>query len=534
MSRPARFSGALMSNFTLDEFVPLLRRESRVRRGTMLAIFALISLTLLTVAFFWQKTYVSSVTLFVDDTNIVKPLLDGVAASSSQRDKASIAKEVLFSREILEKIVDTMAANGSTNTAIQKEEMMIEIVNRTSVQNINSTLLVISFEDKSPKVAYDVVRLYADLFLDKTMRAQSVESSDAFEFIVNQVETYRGKLEDAELRLENFRAEYPGARPGTEGNVDERIIELRRQLEQTELQYGEMNQRRKSLSAELANESSTLEQEYRESQFREQINELQAQIDLLRLNYTDDYPDIIRLKQQIADFTQLAQGEAARRSQARQNGAAGGTFSINGAVYSGASNLSPVYQALRGDLSRATAETNSLRSRMTQTRALLEKELSRAEQSTRVERELAELTRDYTINKEIYEELVKRRESARVSMSLGLEKQGVLYRIQEAANFPVLPNGLRFMHIALAGLLLGFALPVVYLIGFLKLDPRIRTASAITDDLQLPLLTVVPHMQLPGSKTPWSQQPIAAAVVVGGVLVIFAVVGWIKYSQGIV
>jgi len=522
-----------MSNFTLEEVVPLLKRETRQRLGVLLCIFTLVSLGLLVVAFLWQKTYVSSVTLFVDDTNVVKPLLDGVAESADQVDKASVAKEVLFSREILDQIIDGVERSESVASAVEREQMMIEIVEHTSVKNINSTLLVISYEDKDPKVAYDTVRLFADLFLDKTMRAQSVESSDAFEFIVNQVETYRGKLEDAELRLENFRARFPGASRGTDDNVDQRIIDLRRQLEQTELQYGEMNQRRKTLSAELSSQSSTIEQEYRESQFRDQINELQAQIDGLRLSYTDDYPDIVRLKQQIQDYTDLARSEATRRSTARDTGA-GRSFSINGGVYSGATNLSPVYQALQADLSRATAETNSLRSRMTQTKALLDKELSRAEQSTRVERELAELTRDYTINKDIYEQLVKRRESARVTMSLGQEKQGVLYRIQEPANFPVLPNGLRFMHIALAGLLLGIILPFVYLIFFLKLDPRIRTASVITNELQLPLLTTVPHMDLPGSKKPWSQQPIAAGIVIFSVLIVYAVVGWIKYSQSIV
>jgi len=164
---------------------------------------------------------------------------------------------------------------------------------------------------------------------------------------------------------------------------------------------------------------------------------------------------------------------------------------------------------------------------------MLNKELGRADQSTKVERELAELTRDYTINKGIYEDLVKRRENARVSMVLGKEKQGVLYRIQEPANFPVLPSGLRFIHWAALGLLLGAILPFLYLFTFVKLDPRIRTPSGITEDLDLPLLTVVPHMSLPGEQRGWIHSKLAIFAVVAVVLVIYAAAAFFKLTQGV-
>lgn len=66
-------------------------------------------------------------------------------------------------------------------------------------------------------------------------------------------------------------------------------------------------------------------------------------------------------------------------------------------------------------------------------------------------------------------------------MTLGAEKQGVLYRIAQPANLPARPNGLRFVHIVAAGITLASILPFLYLFVFLKMDPRIRTASAVTD-----------------------------------------------------
>ncbi len=506
-----------MSSFTLDEMMPLVSREITAKRGFLLAAFAGIALTLLVVGFLWQKRFMSHTTLYVDDSNIVKPLLEDLAEAASQADKANVAKEILFSKEIMDAILDQGGWVPPGSSAVQRERIKEKIIENTVVENINRTLIGIGFYSPSPKVAYDTTRLYAELFLQKSVRAQSVETNDAFEFIESQVETYRAKLEGAEVRLEEFKSRHPGARPGTEENVDARIIELRRDLEASELKYAEMNQRAQTLASELDSESSSLQAQYTTNRNFARIEELQSQIDRLRLSYTDDYPDIIALRQQIQEF----------KSQAAGGG------SGNESYLSGVTNSGPIYEELRTSAANARAQADSLRSRIAQTRALLQKELGRAGVSSKVERELSELSRDYEINKEIYEEMVKRRENARVSMTLGKEKQGVLYRIQEPANFPVLPSGLRFMHWAALGLMLGVIVPFMMLLAFIKLDPRIRTASSITEGLDLPLLSVVPHLNLPGAQRGWLHTKAAIVVVVAAVLAIYAVAGFIKLSQGV-
>jgi len=518
-----------MSSFTLDEMVPLLTREATTRKGTLLAIFALVSLCLLLVGFLWEKQYLSHTTLYVDDTNIVRPLLEDIAEAADQADKANVAREIIFSKDILDRIMDEGGWVEAGASAIARERIKEDIIENTIVENINSTLIGIGFHHKTPKVAYDTTRLYADLFLEKSVKAQSAETNDAFDFIEGQVETYRGKLEDAERRLEGFKAAHPGIRPGTEENVDARIIELRRDLETTQLMYSEANQRAKTLDRELSTESVSLQREYEESRYVARIQELQSQIDILRLSYTDDYPDIIRLKQQIEEFKQFAAQERANRINSTQQLS---SFS-SGNRLGTSTSVSPVYQGLRAQAAEAKATSESLQSRIAQTRAMLNKELGRADQSTKVERELSELSRDYEINKGIYEDLVKRRENARVSMVLGKEKQGVLYRIQEPANFPVLPSGLRFIHWAALGLLLGAILPFLYLFAFVKLDPRIRTPSGITEDLDLPLLTVVPHMSLPGEQRGWLHSKLAIFAVVAVVLMVYAAAAFIKLTQGV-
>ena len=515
-----------MSNITLDEIVPLLTREATSRAGTLLTIFCLVSAVFLVTGFLWQKKYTSSVQLYVDDSNIVAPIIG--TEQVTNRDKANVAKEELFAVDIVDRILDEVGFTNASTPAAEREEARDDLTDNTTVFNRNNQLLEIDYYDEDPAVAFKVVSLYADLFLQKTMDSSTAETTDAFEFIINQVETYRNKLEDAESRLESFRSQHPGISATTEGNVNARIVELQRDFEQTSLQYAQADQRRRTLQSELSNESSTLARDYQLGQTRDQISRLQAEIDLLSLSYTDDYPDIIRLRQQIEDIRLSAVN---RTAQTNQQGNGQAIFNVGGSTFSGSASLSPVYQQLRSDLARTSAEADAQQSKMRQLQVLLEKEIERSTKTSQVERQLSELSRDYEINKKFYEDLLSQQENARLTMTLGAEQQGVLYRIHQPANFPARPNGLRFVHVVLAGIVMASILPFVYLLVFLKVDPRIRTASAVTDVLELPLLTVVPHMVSPNEKTPFFHRPGAIMATVGVMCALYVVVFLIKYNM---
>jgi len=504
-----------MSNITLDEWAPLLSREASARRGTLLAIFTFIALLFLITAWFWQKKYASYVHLHVDSQNAVQ-VVAGVE-TALETNQATVAQETLFSNDIMDAVIVDAGHVDAGSSPVEKERAKNDLMKNTEIFNIDNLLLEIVVEDPDPKTAFETASLLADMFLAKSMRNSSQETSEAFDFIVDQVETYRTKLEDAEARLQSFKEQYPGVNTATGGDVDSRIVELRRDMESANLQYAELNQRRISLERQLKSEAAILSQQYANDQLAARVKGLQDQIDLLRLSYTDDYPEIISLKAQIKAVYE------------------GGTRSFGG----GATGMNPALQLLRNNLSSVMAEAETQRSRGAQLKVMLDQEIKRSSVSGKVERELTELTRDYQINKDLYDDLLRRQESARLSMSLGAEKQGVLYRIQQPANFPVLPTGLRFMHIAIMGLVLAIILPIVYLIVFLKLDPRIRTSSAVTDLLELPLLTTVPHMPQPNDKPSLFSRPVTIVGVVVLVVALYIIVAIAKYmlavsSQGAV
>lgn len=503
-----------MSNITIEEMRPLLAREIKARRALLLMIFAFTALAFLAVAFVWKKTYVSYAQIYVDDQRPVKSLLE--TDTGANADQANLAKEELFNSAIMSQILDEAGYADENTSLAERERLINEIQENTEVYNINNQLIEILYEHHEPETAFRTTALYADLFLDKALRRSSLETTENFELIIDQVETLRSKLEDSEASIQRFKSQYPGLGAVTEGNVETRVIELRRELESTQLQAGQAERRVRALQREVDSESSTLARDAATNQFRNRLYELQGQIDNLRLSYTDDYPDIVRLKQQLTDTE--------RQMQVAASGGSTGAFSGSGAT------SSPIFQELRRDLSTTKANAESLRARQSELSVLLQKEVERSATTSLVEREYSELIRDYERTKIQYNDLAQAQDDAQIAMVVSKDKQGVLYRIAEPANFPQIPNGLRFIHIAAIGAILSVLLPFLYLLVFLKLDPRIRTTSSITEVLELPLLTTVPHMAKARERKSWLGSTAGVVTVVASVFVIYVVVAVIKFA----
>ena len=132
----------------------------------------------------------------------------------------------------------------------------------------------------------------------------------------------------------------------------------------------------------------------------------------------------------------------------------------------------------------------------------------------------SELTRDMEVNEQIYNDLLRRREKARVSMYLDIEGQGLNFRINETAQFPLDPVGPQFQLFASAGLILGALAPFGLAAGALQIDPRVRARKQLEDGIGLPVLAEMPHVRTPYEKR--RDRFLTVSVAVCAVLVVAA------------
>jgi polysaccharide chain length determinant protein (PEP-CTERM system associated) len=237
-----------------------------------------------------------------------------------------------------------------------------------------------------------------------------------------------------------------------------------------------------SLERQVSGEAESTADIFREGQYRVRIAELQSKLDTLRLSYRDTHPDIVQVKTQIQDLTDGLNAQRQRPEKTKRDESV-----VN----------NPVYQQLRREQAQIQGTIEALQVRITELQRQLQGEIGRGKRLHSGDARLAELTRDYQINRDIYQDLLRRRENARVSMNLDRDRQGLTFKIQEPVTLPQSPVGPRFWHFVAGGMLLGVLLPMGLLLARLQLDPRIRVGSMIALAHKVPIVTIVPHLWSP-------------------------------------
>lgn len=434
-----------------------------------------IAFVILGFGFVWQEQYKVTTTLYADRQNIISPLLAGQAQVTKVENRHQLVKDLMLSPRILEKIVQEEGFLEGGESAAAQAAIVASLGKQVLVRMLSESYISISYSDNVPDRAYAVITRLVDFFISESSSSKKSQSKQAFLFIDRQADSYKEQLRDAEEKLKQFKAE---SVDGTESRVSTRIEEIRNNISNLELELEQVNARITSLSTQVAQENRYLSDKAKSDLYQERIAEALSQLDNLRLSLTDNHPDVINLKQHIEGLRAAADdGE-----------------DLRGVSGSGAGIENPLYDALRGQLADAKVEKSTMGKKLTSLNNRLEQEFERAKRIAARNAELSELVRDYDVTKGLYEDLLSRKEKARLSMTLDIEGQGVSYKIQEPAQFPLAPEGLSFIHFVVLGCLAGAAIPVGLAFAYVILDPRIRFSALLDDkELGLEVLGVVPH-----------------------------------------
>ena len=508
-----------------EQILHALVGETYARRNAVFIIFAFISLVFLGVGSIWPKKYTSFTIIHADRSNIIQPLMQGRAETTHTINHISNAREIIFGEKIMSQILKDAGWLEEAPTEIDQEKIKKDIKKRITIEGVGSDLIRIAYIDNDPMRSYVSAKRMADLFIQEGELAQVQESEAAFQFIENQVKEYLAKLTKVEEELMTYRLHNPDAQPGMKSQVAARISSLKKEIEETRLELSEAVIRKNSLTEQLSGEAAITISQSREGQYRSKIADLQAQLETLRLDYKDTYPDILRIKHQIVDLKESMKKEKLRQVDARNKAKNSGSTYIDESII-----LNPLYQQLRSDASSTETILATLNARINEMEKILKKEFDRATRINDGEASLSKLTRNYKVNQGIYQDLLRRRENARVSRSLDQEQQGLTFKIQEPAKIPLLPTGIRFMHFAAAGLLFGLATPIGLIYIMLQIDPRIRFSRVISSELELPVLAEI--TRLSSMREERSARINLVLIGIGMVILLatYGYISWLKFS----
>ena len=498
-----------------EQIARMLIKEAFISRRAVVTAFVLVNAAMLATGLTWPNYFSASTTIVVEDKNIIQPLMQGAAVATDVSDLTRNARELIHGRRIMDRIL----ADGGwldKHPSAMEQELLVESVKKlTTISLVGKNLIKVEYRDTDPERALRVTQKFAELYIQEGVATRAVETRNAYEFIDKQTREYEAKLAQSEQEVRQLRGSNMDARPVNEVELSARLALLNARIESTTMELREAEIKRASLEGQVSGEAAVTAGITREGQIQSRIDDSQAKLDTLRLSYLDTHPDIVQLKLQIQDLTKALATERQRPSQ----GGRGGRVEMSESAMN-----SPIYQQLRRELSQNQVTVEALKARIAESQRLLREEGQRGKGLRSGDARLSDLTRDNQINREIYQDLLRRREKARVSMSLDDDRQGLAFNIQEPATLPQAPKGPRFWHFVLSGLVLGVMVPFGLLFARMRVDPRIRFADTISIAHNIPVLATIPHLWTPGelrqlrAEFPGLKLALVATVVVCAIL----------------
>jgi polysaccharide chain length determinant protein (PEP-CTERM system associated) len=454
-----------------DVFVQLISYIGGVwrRRWYMLAVAWIVCGAGWTAVASLPDRYESSARIYVDMDTMLGPLMKGIAVEMNLFQQIDIMRRTLLSRPNVEKIILMTDLDLTVKSDEDKERLIDEMSNKISVKQQGRNLFQISYEDVERGLTKRVVQAVMQIFVEGNLGASRKDMETTRRFLEGQIRSYERQLVEAETRLAKFKRQNMGLLPG-EGNYYEHMQDMRRKQAATEAQISEGTMIRDELRAQLKDVPKFLEvakdnaiglsgpgQGGPESDLQIRILELQQIIDSLLTRFTDQHPDVVSTKRQLAALQkQLQEEESAVSGPMAEGQNDAGTAAPGKTMVS-----NPVYEQIKLQLVQQEGVIAALKNRGEQARKSVEKWAGMAKLVPQVEAQLAQLNRDYQIVKKGYEQIRQRQESAKLASDLETKAQKVQFRIIDPPKLPVKPSGpnrpLMFGVVLLAGLAAGIA-----------------------------------------------------------------------------
>lgn len=415
-----------------------------------------------TAVFMVPSRYQASTRIYVDTDTLLAPLLRGMAVDVNMSQQVDMMQRTLLSRPNLESVLRMSDLDLRANTAQEKDGLINSIESRVSIKSGGRNLFTVSFIDPDRDLAKRVVQSLLTIFIESNLGASRQDIQKARRFIDDQIAEYEKQLKVMEGRMADFKRDNPGMLAQT-GTVATRLEIARDRVTQTQGEFEDAVAKRDAIDKEMKSTPQYLEVDGVPvivdrsgggdpvAQLDKDIVDARQRLTQLRFKFTEQHPDVVEAQRYLEDLTR----------QRKEMGPGAGRRS--GAVQQRVAN--PLYDQIRLKLIDAESSVQTLERRLGSQKQELTRLEDMARTSPELEAQAMGLDRDYSVIKKNYEELLGRRESAKLSQDVDAKADKVQFRVIDppyVPNEPNFPNRPLFLTAVLlaglgAGIAVGFA-----------------------------------------------------------------------------
>lgn len=399
------------------------------RRRTVLATAWAVAALGWTAVALVPDQYQATTRIYVDTDNLLTPLLRNITVETDLQHRLEVMQRTLLNRTNVAQVVKATGMAVPEDGEIGLDRLYRTLQEHIQVKAEGRNLFSVIYRNRDPELARRVVAALLDIFVATNIGHNRANMEDARNFIDHQIAEYEDKLKEAEQRLADYKGRHVDILAATGSSFSVRLEALREEVNASRVKAREAEVTRDQLRAGLAGVPQFVQvdtlisgpgggQAALSPAARVQL--LEQQLAQLRSQYTEQYPEVQATRRAL---------ESARARLGSQSGSE--------PVRGRAPNV--VYDQLKLKLVQAEADLATARSRQQIAEQAVSRLETMAQEAPGVEAELADLNREYGVLKGKYEELLGRRESARISQAAENSGDKVQFKVIEPPYAPRTP-----------------------------------------------------------------------------------------------
>lgn len=465
------------------------------------------------------SVYQSKVTLLVERQQVPEQMVRPTVTAGVENRLQTISQELL-SRSRLEPLIlrfglyTRLRATAPLEEAIERmrKDILLEPQYDTSQKGratVNTIAFTITYWGIDATTVAQVANTLASSYIEENLKARERQATGTSEFLRVQVEDVKKRLDVLESRITEFKKRFIGELPEQMQANLSTLERLNTQLRLNSDRQTRALERRESLRKQLAELPGGVAGPKGAPDAGEvRLVRLKQELTELRTRFSERYPDVVRLKAEIAAL-ELELTEA--KPEAKD------TASVL---------MDPNVRRLRENLAEVEGEIKTLKNEEGSTRTAIATYQRRVEETPRREGEFRELTRDLDSTREDYHSLLKRYSDAQLAEDLEQRQKGEQFRIIE----PAVPSEKAATPVRLVAFLAGLVLCLGVSVATVMITDQVDTSFRSVDDLRaftsVPILLSIPRIVTAGDLARRRRRFRLSAAVVVLVMVAFVWVGY--------
>ena len=458
-----------------NSFVGTLTRRGRLFALVVFGVIAAVAIvTLLT-----PKRYTTDAKIIAGNPNSIAqnpqqsqtglPFLNALLIGNTAQSAETYA-ELMGETPVVQRVIENL--HLKTDVAALKGALKVKPVTNTAILSIQ-----ISWSD--PKTSADIANEFATVFVARQRELMSAQANGAVDQLAKQLPAAQRRLLVAEQNLSKYEIAHNIADLSTQTtstvnaaiNTDQKINQVELDKKNADAQIDSLSRSLSGMTATTGGGSSTAQNPVLPT-LRQKLADLTIALGSAQGHYTDNHPQVISLKQQIADVN-------------RQIAHTSPTI-----LASSSTIANPVYQQLSQQLSGAKAMSEADTAQLQQLakqRAAINPQLAALPGQ---QQHLAQLKRLQVSAENTYNALQAKYNDASIASTTGISDVAITQAANKdlAAKTPHL--ALNLIIATIVGVLLG--LGIVFLVDWF--DGRIRDERDVESELQLPVLASIPEL----------------------------------------